>query len=347
MAENLVLALFLAIPLALAGAMLGLARWLTRVPLWMRVLAFNVVVLLFLLSLVMVAGECYYRFIYDESDAVNYSKISRRWFQRYSRENTVGFRDDIEYVPEKPPGKRRISFLGDSFLGGHGIKAIEDRFPNLIRAAHPEWEIHVLSGFGLDTGDEMKMMANIFNLGYQTDEVVLVYCLNDVTDLMPVWQDRLYKINIESKKQNWLLGNSYLVNTLYFHLKAAHDPLLKDYFGFIMEGYQGELWKKQTQRLQALRDLVESHGARFAVVTFPFVHAVGPNYPFRSAHDRLNEIWAVLKVPHLDLLPVYSNLPPASITVNRYDPHPNELANRLAAEKVDPFLREQMKDYPK
>jgi hypothetical protein len=82
------------------------------------------------------------------------------------------------------------------------------------------------------------------------------------------------------------------------------------------------------------------------VVTFPFVHAVGPDYAFHNAHERLNECWSALKVPHLDLLPVFSGLRPETITVNRYDPHPNEYANRLAAEKIEPFLVEQMKEVP-
>jgi hypothetical protein len=49
-----------------------------------------------------------------------------------------------------------------------------------------------------------------------------------------------------------------------------------------------------------------------------------------------------LGVPHLDLLTIYRDLPPAQLTVNRHDPHPNEYANALAAKAIDKFLVEQM-----
>src|SRR5256885_382239 len=48
--------------------------------------------------------------------------------------------------------------------------------------------------------------------------------------------------------------------------------------------------------------------------------------------------WREQKVPHLDLLPVFKDLPPSRITVNRFDPHPNEYANQLAARAIDEFL---------
>ena len=88
------------------------------------------------------------------------------------------------------------------------------------------------------------------------------------------------------------------------------------------------------------RDLVQAHGGHLAVVTFPFLHALGPNYEYRFIHDKLDQLWRELHVPHLDLLSVFESLPPSQVTVNRYDAHPNEYANRLAAAAIDKWLRE-------
>jgi hypothetical protein len=50
-------------------------------------------------------------------------------------------------------------------------------------------------------------------------------------------------------------------------------------------------------------------------------------------------VWRELGVPQLDLLSVYEGLPSSQVTVNRYDAHPNECANQLAAEAIDKWLR--------
>ena len=46
------------------------------------------------------------------------------------------------------------------------------------------------------------------------------------------------------------------------------------------------------------------------MVTFPFLHALGPNYEYQFVHEELDQFWRELKVPHLDLLEVYRELPP-------------------------------------
>jgi hypothetical protein len=113
---------------------------------------------------------------------------------------------------------------------------------------------------------------------------------------------------------------------------------VKDYFSFVKTGYRDKFWEQQKQRLKEFRDLVESHGGRLSVVTFPFLHALGANYDYRFAHAELDQFWRELNVPHLDLLPIYQALPARELTVNRFDAHPNEYANQLAAEAIDKFL---------
>lgn len=73
--------------------------------------------------------------------------------------------------------------------------------------------------------------------------------------------------------------------------------------------------------------------------TFPFLHALGPNQEYQSVREKLDRLWLELGVPHLDLLPVFEGLPPRRVTVNRFDAHPNEYANQLAAAAIDPWLQ--------
>jgi hypothetical protein len=48
----------------------------------------------------------------------------------------------------------------------------------------------------------------------------------------------------------------------------------------------------------------------------------------------LDLFWKELKVPHLDLLPVYAGCSSKALTVNAHDAHPNELANAMAADTI-------------
>jgi hypothetical protein len=221
---------------------------------------------------------------------------------------------------------------------------MENRFVNLIRRKHPDWEVHLLALPGLDTQEELDFLSGSVKNGYQLDEVVLVYCMNDVSDLLPQRDEGIARVQKELREMPWLPRNSYLVNTLYHRLKVRLDPFFKNYFGFVRDAYRGPLWEKQKQRLTQFRDFVQSHGGRLAVVTFPFLQLLGPNYEYQFAHQELGQLWRGLGVPQLDLLTIYKELPPAKITVNRFDPHPNEYAHALAAEAIDEFLREQMKD---
>jgi hypothetical protein len=340
--QNLTLGLFLAAPIISFALLALFVRKVkaSRVPAgWTRLAVGNTLVLLSLVTTAALVGEVYFRFWYDTTDSLAFTRVSERWVQRHWHLNGAGCRDNVEYSPRLVPGKRRITFVGDSFTAGHGIKDVEDRFPNRLRRAHPDWEIHVLASVGLDTGGELALMKKALAKGYQVEQVVLVYCLNDIGDLMPTGADATGRVLAELDNSGWLLRNSFMMNLWYHHYRAARDPYLGNYCSFVREAYRGPLWEKQMRRLKAFRDLVEAHGGRLAVITFPFLHVLGPHYEYRFVHDQLDRLWQGLGVPHLDLLREYDGIPSGRLTVNRYDAHPNERANQLAAAAIDKWLR--------
>jgi tetratricopeptide (TPR) repeat protein len=345
LAENEVLGIYLALPFATGSLLYLFARMIRRCKShsdWRRLALGNLLVLSFLFSFLPITGEIYYRFVYDTTDSLDFTKISNRWFSRYWQLNPSGCRDNADYFLNLKPDQRRITFVGDSFTAGHGIKDVENRFPNLLRRSHPDWEINMLAQLGNDTGDETEYLKECLDQGYKLDQVVLVYCLNDVSDLFWQWGQTIDSIEAEVNSAGWLRRNSYLVNTLYYRLLMSQNPDLKNYFKFVRDGYDGQLWEQQSDRLKSFRDLVQSHGGRLLVVTFPFVGSIGPGYEYQSAHDRLDKFWRELKVPHLNLLPVYQGMSAKKLVVSVRDPHPNELANRLAVKAIEEFLVGQM-----
>jgi hypothetical protein len=338
---------FCAIPIVLGGSFFlclkKRAVWFGGWPAGVRTVFFNVLALAFFGSTVFLAFESYYRFIYDTTDSFNYTYTSKRWFMRYFQYNSADLRDNINYPEDIPSGHRRVTILGDSFTVGQGVKNVDDRFANILRKRHPDWDVQVLAVEGLDTGPEIEALKRLTNHNYQMDLVVLVYCLNDIVDLMPEWNKQMFEIFKDWDSRNWLVKHSYFANTYYYRLKARLDPNIPNYFNVVRDGYTGKLWEIQKLRLAAMRQLVESSGGRFAVVTFPFLHVMGPKYDYQFVHDQLDKFWIDSHVPHLDLLPIYRNYEPAKIVINKLDAHPNEFAHSLAADAIDPFIVEQLK----
>lgn len=306
---------------------------------WPRLILGNALLFVLFLSTLVLLAEIRFRFFMDTTDSLGFTKISERWVLRHWRTNGAGCRDNIEYSPVIQPGKRRVSFVGDSFTAGHGIKNVEDRFANRLRALHPDWEVHLLANVGLDTGSEIALLQKALSRDYRFDEVVLVYCLNDVCDLLMApgqpFENRLPSFE---NRGPWFTRGSYFLDLFYNRYKASRNPYVRDYFSFVKAGYRGDYWLKQQARLKELRDLVQSHGGHLSVVTFPFLHALGPGYDYGFVHDELNNFWSSLQVPHLDLLPVCAGHTASELTVNAHDAHPNELASRLAAEAINRVL---------
>jgi hypothetical protein len=338
--DNLTLASFVMLPLLTAAALKIFFRKGKPVhPSGWRLALGNALVFVFLLSFLLLLAEIRFRFFMDTTDSLGFTKISERWVARHWHNNSAGCRDDIEYSPAIQPGKRRVSFVGDSFTAGHGIKNVDDRFANRLRALHPDWEVHLLANVGLDTGSEIALLKKAQSRDYEFDEVVLVYCLNDVCDLLMApgepFEGRLPPLD---QRGPWFTRGSYFLDLMYNRYKAAQNPFVKDYFSFVKDGYRGKYWEKQQARLSELRDFIQSHGGHLTVVTFPFLNALGPKYDYGFVHDELNRFWSDLHVPHLDLLPVYAGRSSSELTVNAHDAHPNELADKLAAEAIERVL---------
>ena len=109
MAENLLLAAFLGLPVALGYLLQRFFRKQRQyktasLP---RLLAGNALVLTFLCAIVVLLGEIHYRFCFDSTDSFGLTKTTQRWFERHFQANPSGFRNTIEYLQQAPAEKRR------------------------------------------------------------------------------------------------------------------------------------------------------------------------------------------------------------------------------------------------
>lgn len=312
---------------------------------WPALVAGNVLILTFLLTLLFLGFETYYRFLCNRTDAMGNTLVSLSWYEKYFHKNALGLRDDLEYPMALTPGKRRVTFVGDSFTAGFGVKNVEDRFVNRIRKAHPEWEVHAAAKPGLDTSTEVDLMHNLtVSNHYRLDVVVLVYQINDIGEVMPGWVREYRKMMAAGFRNSWLCQHSYFVNLFYHRWQLQRNSYMQKYFDEVEAAYRGPLWEVEKVGLLAFQNLTKIRGGRqLLVVTFPYMDQANR---FKPVHEQLDRYWQEQGIPHLDLLPIFSKLPPAKLVANPHDGHPNEYAHQLAAQAIDEFLKREINRQP-
>jgi lysophospholipase L1-like esterase len=308
---------------------------------WAAVAIGNALLSLLFASAVFAAGESYYRFIYDSTDTMTSTLTSSAWDRRHVRKNNDNVRDNIDYADQIAPGKRRVTFIGASVLAGYGIKNVEDRFANLVRRAHPEWEIHVFAIHGIETSGQTKVAVGLGNTGYQIDQVVVVDCVSDIAEMLPGWIEAHKKMAYQNwLRQSWLCRNSYFFDQYYQRWQIGRSDFFANYFSDLERAYNCDLWNTQQQKLRSLNASIRSAGGRMLVVTTPIFNDLKR---FRPAHEKLDQFWKAEGVPHLDLLPAFENIPASKLVVSGRDAHPNEYAHAIAAQQIDAFLKREIR----
>lgn len=295
-----------------------------------------------LLSLLTLA-EIWCAFGVDQSDAFNMTNISKRWFQKYieAQRNQAGWRDRREFARTLPAGMRRICFLGDSFTIGHGVRRREDRFSDRLEAmldqAQPgKFQVANMGEPGLETSQIEAVLRGTLEQGYQLDTAVYVFMLNDIEGYDPRTQEVIKSLQ-QAEPRFFLISQTYFLNWLYFRWRQAAGGG-GNYFPHLHDSYQGPAWEGLRRKLDELHRDCQSHGVDFRMVIFPFLHNLGPNYPFHDVHQQLREYCESRKIPVLDLEPVLMPHVAEGLTVNRFDAHPNERAHAIVADALKDML---------
>jgi hypothetical protein len=300
----------------------------------------NGLLLLTLASLVLLGFETQLRFFYDASDGDNRTRVSRRWFERHWVVNSFDLRDDIDYPLRRRLSRRRISFVGDSFTAGHGVPDVQARYVNLLRARHPDWEVHAFAIPGLETETEAQLLAKALGRGYELDVVVLAYYLENIGHYVPelvAYFERAARPLPQPLR--FLVEHSFAVDTFVYRAQTRLQygrGYWNDMYG---TAYAGPAWEQQQIAFRRFRALVTDHGGSFAALTFPTLAGVEGR---REILAKIDAFWAREGVPHLDLLPVFEPHPSRALVANPHDAHPGAFAQRLAADAIERFLLERV-----
>jgi lysophospholipase L1-like esterase len=296
----------------------------------------NGLVFLCLIGFVALAGESYFRFACVQTDSFGVSLPARRWFALHTHLNSLGCRDR-EWSPIKPPGIRRIAFVGDSFIYGWGIERTEDRFPDRIQSLFDgrspgTVEVMNVAKPGWDTGAQLQPIQDMI-ARYGVDEVVLCYVANDIEKLLPTTDD--FNPIRPPDAQFFNMDSSCLMDYLYRRIYLPRIPSVRNYHDWLAEGYGDEgIWRRHQEQLNAIIGHCRENGVTLHVALLPFIRTSGDKFHIADLHALMRRFFEVNQTPVVDLYPAIAGLPAEDLVVNRVDAHPNERAHKLFAEAI-------------
>jgi lysophospholipase L1-like esterase len=312
-----------------------------------RIRVMNALLSAWLILAVLTLPELYCALFYDQTDSFSLTNTSRRWYQIHVQTNPSGFRDSDPFPNTLPDGMRRICFVGDSFTFGHGIKNIQDRFSDRIavelkRDQTQKYRVSNLALPGLDTRRLVDdLLYDWIRDKVQIDVMIYTFVLNDI-EYFDERTAEFYQRQQQTLPRFFLFRDTYFYNLQYHRLKQFTKSQPSDYYDYLKHSYETEPWQRLVQKFDELQRLCDLNGIELQIVIFPFLHNLGSDYPFRSAHAKLYAHFSSHHIPVLDLEPILAPHVSEGLAVSRFDAHPNERAHELAAEAIRGLLLDNL-----
>jgi hypothetical protein len=272
-----------------------------------------------------------------QSDNVNRTLASQRWFERHWEPiNGLGFRD-AEHVGRVDDVSELIFFVGDSFTAGQGMDDASLRFADLVGAARgPDARAVVVAQCGWNTSNQREAVDGMAaQLGRSPTEVVLSYVPNDILDpRYLVGRSEPFALPSDPTAGgpswlSWMSGCSYLLDALWWRVvrQSALGELAREHGQTLRRALQDEhIWAAHAADLRALAERVSAHGAALTVVVFPDLLAPDGT---RAHTARVAELFRQTGARVHDLGPTLSGRDPEELVTSPRDGHPGP---RLHAE---------------
>lgn len=249
---------------------------------------------------------------------------------------------DFTYPVKKAPGTFRIVVVGDSFTFG-GKCPFDDTFPKrlerMLKLNNEHRPVEVLNWGvpGLSTRQEEYGVRHALKY-FQPDLIVLQVTLND-PEIRPLNKHLLSAVPdwVEALDRHWVSAG-FVAHRLWN--TVAQKRYVQYYFSlFENEDTKTNFTTGASEIIQNAR----AAGVPLVAAIFPvFSHTVDESYPFRPLHNYIDSLFGTLGIPHVDLMSGYAGIPADRLAaIPGKDPHPNEIAHRIAAEQIYEFLTTQ------
>jgi len=202
----------------------------------------------------------------------------------------------------------------------------------------PNVEVINFGVSGHSSAQEARYLERI--LPFHPDLILLQITLNDA-EREPYREQRNRERNRKAEPGSF---TKFSKRSALVRLLAARLEVWRSRKAYIQ--YHTELFKDPVTRatfdsgVQQIAKLGMQAKVPVAAVLFPmFSHPFDSTYPFQNIHDEVRKTVGAAQLPLLDLLTQYRGIPPARLQVlPGEDSHPNEIANRIAADAIYAWL---------
>jgi lysophospholipase L1-like esterase len=259
--------------------------------------------------------------------------------------NSLQFRDR-EFGPRRP-GVRRVAILGDSFTEGQGVKerdAYARVLEGVLNAQRSSWEV---LNFGR-RGADFPALANTFEeiLEFDPDVVLYGMGLNDCEPSDAFRARHAYVTEmLEGPRQKPVrvagpppFGTRTALFVQGRLQRRSVDRAMRAWYAELYGERNREGWTRTQESIDAMNRRMRLRGGHLLVATWPVLAHLDGGYPFREAHEAIGRFCHGAGIAWLDLLPTLHGRTAEELWVHPLDPHPNEVAHRMAAHALAPAI---------
>ncbi len=109
------------------------------------------------------------------------------------------------------------------------------------------------------------------------------------------------------------------------------------------DGYKEDSpgWELTKSSLKRANNLANRKGFEFAVAIYPILFQLESSYPFRKIVHSIEDFCKSENIRVISLLDGFLGREDSSLWVHPADQHPNELAHRIAGEKLAAYIIEE------
>jgi lysophospholipase L1-like esterase len=261
------------------------------------------------------------------------------------RYNSLEFRD--REPGSRRRGVRRVIVLGDSFTEGQGVKE-SDVYPRVLEttlngAANTRWEVF---NFGRRGADFPVLHENFEKLlAFDPDVVIYAMVLNDGEQsprfrtrdpLLSEWLTGRGRHGLSASSRPFGRRTALFVRNRIERLRI--DRGTSGWYDALYGSPNHEGWMRTQARLREMHRRMRERGGQFLVVVWPMLVELDGRYPFVNAHTTIARFCREAGIPYFDLLQALQGTKAAVLWVHPLDPHPNEIAHRMAAKELAPLV---------
>lgn len=242
-----------------------------------------------------------------------------------------------------------VVVVGDSFASGSGVHETDryadrlERYLNMNTGVPPA-RVDVIARSRTSTFQQLEFIKEA--LALRPDVLILGICLNDTEDWAQPkeilrWRKERMLPQAPPAWLGPLVRHSILLK--WIHRKSQVLPMRKAFYQYYERLYDKQYtgWRRFEKSIEQAADLCREADVPLVGMVFPLLsHDLRRgHYPFLRMHEAIRAVFTEAEVPLLDLLDTFYGMDPNRMqAIPNIDPHPSEIAHRMAADALLRYL---------